>query len=446
MENIGELAHRINIVVPVDEVAQEMNKRLQKISNTTEMAGFRKGKVPISLLEKRFGPSIKAEVTDEFANRGLDDAMKKNDLQLTVQPELKSVKTDKGAPIEISLEVEVFPDLKLKELKEIEINTIHIDVTDKDTDDVLNNMAKLNPEFKKVDRVVKQDDQLDLKISSHIVSESTTTDQQKDLEENTQPYTYSHRFGQEHNIKEFDAALKDVKTGEIREFDMQYAKDHPNKKFAGQTIHHRIEVVEVKEPIYAKLDDEFAKKMGIQDGIAALKESVKKQLDDQSNDLQLQENNKRVFAKLLEINELTLPPKLLQHEIDIFKRMNYPDKSVEAIEKLPVTTEVEEKAKQNVQRALVSRALMKQLNIVLDQQRFQAKLMKIVQQYENPTEVLQQLVKDKHQLAQIQALIAEEQLVEELLKIVKTNLETVNYSDYINHEKQSMKANETISN
>ena len=158
VENTGPLERKLRVEVPEEKIASEVQNRLQSLSRTTRIQGFRPGKAPLKVVEKRFGSKVRKEVIGEVVQSSFYEALAKEKLRPASRPAIDPMDDDTGNGIVYTATFEIYPEVKLSSVEDLEIEKPVCVVTDKDIENMIDVIRKQQRTFKTVNRKSKKGD------------------------------------------------------------------------------------------------------------------------------------------------------------------------------------------------------------------------------------------------------------------------------------------------
>jgi trigger factor len=309
VEEVNALTRKVTITLPADEVKGKINKAYAKLQKEAKMKGFRRGKVPRSVIEKTYKPQVQAEVGEELVQETYFDIIEKQDFDPVVHPEIDEPAFNDDGSFTYVAKVDIRPDFELGEYKGIEVEEVDTEVEEGAIDFELSRIQREMAALKNVDdRAVAMDDVVVVDYQGyhkgnpmkHVKNEDFTVD-----------------VGKGQMDPEFEAKLIGMKKGEQASHEVEFPEKHPNPILAGKKVEFRIEVKDVKERVLAELDDEFAKDVNEKfETLDDLKEMIRERLEGDKKSAADGELNDRIMKKLLETHEFEVPERLVRFEVE----------------------------------------------------------------------------------------------------------------------------------
>ena len=257
----------IGVEIPKEEVEDKFKEVFTGISKVAEIPGFRKGKAPRDIIEKKYGAKAAEEVLKDLVASSYEEAVKQLKIIPVEYPKVSDVKLDRNKPLTYTAEVDVRPDIKLKKYKGLKVNKNETKVEDADVEKALSNLKELHAKFTAADERSVSD-------GDYIVCDLVCRSGEKEIFKKESMWLLVNKEG---TIKELHESLLGMKKDEEKEIRAELPQDYPGKELAGKEAVYKIKIKYVKEKKLPALDDEFAKDLG-KSSVQELKEAVKKDL------------------------------------------------------------------------------------------------------------------------------------------------------------------------
>lgn len=300
------LKREFQVVVEASEIDAKVDSRLAELAPTMNLPGFRPGKVPPSLLKKRYGRSMLGEVLESAVNEGTQSTLEERGLRAATQPQIEVTRFDEGQNLEYSIKLELMPDITPMDFSALELVRPKAEPSDKDIDDALERMAgeqkRSEPITKK--RKSKSGDVIVLDFTGYIDGEAfeggAAEGQQLELGSNT-------------FIPGFEEQLIGVNAGDEVKVEVTFPEDYPRADYAGKAATFETKVHEIREPVAVEVDDVFAKNFGLED-LAGLREAIGQQIGQEFSNASRLKVKRVLMDKLADGHEFELPEGMLEAE------------------------------------------------------------------------------------------------------------------------------------
>lgn len=432
VETLKGLERKVTISVPTEKVEEEVGLRLKKLAHRVKIDGYRPGKVPFNVVVKRFSDSVREEVARDLVQPSLYEALKSNDLIPAGSPMVEPQEIAKGKDFKFTAVFEIFPEIKVNELNQAEVEIINSSVQDADVNEMLEKLREQNKEWVIVDRAAKKGDKVMIDFKGYLGDEPFEGGSAED---------YELVLGGGTMIPGFEEGLIGAKTKEPFDIKVTFPKDYGHEELAGKEVRFNITVKEIKKGELPELNDAFAEKFNIKEGgIEALKNDIKQNMVRELERRVSAMNREKIFDKLLELNSFEAPMALINQEIEHLKHEMYhrvfghEHSDHEKIPDFPRSL-FEEQATRRVRLGLLFSEYVKKHLITSDEARVHAMIETMASAYEKPEELRAWYRADKERMAEIEALVMEEMVSDKILSDAKVKNKTLGYEEVMNPKK-----------
>ena len=270
VETTQGLERRLTISVPADAVDSAVKSRLQQLAKTQRINGFRPGKVPVSVIKKRFGQAVRQEVAGDVMQQNFYQAIVQEKIQPAGMPKFELTKDEDGQDLEFVASFEVYPEVEVKGVSDIEIEKPVVDITDEDLDNMMETLQKQHASWKEVKRKAKKDDKVIIDFVGTVDGEEFEGGKAED---------FALELGQGRMIPGFEKPLVGAKAGEEVTIEVTFPEDYHAENLKGKEAVFQATVKKVEGQSLPKVDEEFAKLFGVEEGgVDALKAEVRKNM------------------------------------------------------------------------------------------------------------------------------------------------------------------------
>ena len=398
----------IEVEIPAADVDAKYDEKLKKYKKEIKLPGFRPGKVPVKILNSRFGESIREESVDELMNSAYQDALKENKIVPVAEAKITDVKADdKEQPISFKLEVEVDPEIEIKDYKNLKIKLETKKVTDKDIDKAVEDIRERMAEFKAVERKSKKGDILTLEYSE------TSVDGEK--KENFSPAPQKIELGT-CVLKEFDKELVGLGVDDAKEVAVKFPKDYRDSEIAGKSGEVKIVVKAVEEKVIPEMNEEFFKKLGDFKDLDALKVRIREDME--AGNLQSAKTvaYEKAIDKIIEKNDFEVPPARLEYYLEKIaedESKYYPDgqkPDMEDVKKRHTETGIKALKQYRIIDYIAKAEKIKAKQSAVDE-----KIKAIAEQYHQPFEEIKKVFRQNGTVIKIREEVKEEMTLDALI-------------------------------
>jgi trigger factor len=423
VETTSNIERRMTIGVPAQEIDQAVQKRLQETARTVRLNGFRPGKVPVSVVKRRFGDSIRQEVVGEVMRDSYIKALQEQDINPAGWPKFEPKVMEEGKDLEFIATFEVLPEIELGDLSAISIEKPVSEVTDKDIDTMIDNLRRQQATMKEVKRKCKNKDVVTIDFKGFIDGEAF---------EGGSAEGHRLTLGSGQMIPGFEKGIVGAKAGEEIEIEVTFPEDYHNEELAGKPAKFQITVHKVEEPQLPELDADFFQRFGIDaEDEAAFREEVKKNMERELKQAVSNKVKNDVIDGLLDVTELEVPAALVDQEIDRL-RQDAAQRFGGQVDFQQLPKEIfEEQAKRRVKTGLLFQEVVKKNDLKADPAKVEEKIQEIASTYEQPEEVVAHFNNNPDQKSQIEAAVLEDAVVECVLAQAKVKEKKMKYEDAV---------------
>ena len=275
VETTQGLERRLTITVPADTVDSAVKSRLQQLAKTQRINGFRPGKVPVNVIKKRFGQAVRQEVAGDVMQQNFYQAVIQEKIQPAGMPKFELTKDEDGQDLEFTASFEVYPEVEVKGVSDIEIEKPVVEITDEDLDNMMETLQKQHATWKEVKRKAKKDDKVIIDFVGSIDGEEFEGGKAED---------FALELGKDRMIPGFEKPLVGAKAGEEVTIEVTFPEDYHAENLKGKDAVFQTTVKKVEGLNLPKVDEEFAKLFGVEEGgVDALKAEVRKNMQRELN-------------------------------------------------------------------------------------------------------------------------------------------------------------------
>lgn len=428
VESTSDLGRKLSIVVPAEKIEEQVSQKLQELSKQVKLDGFRPGKVPASVVKQRFGEGARSEVIGHVLQNSLYEAITEKELNPAGMPEIDSIKSEAGQPLEYTAIFEVYPEIALTDFSSITAEKITAEVTDADVTEMLDSIRKQRTEWEVVERASENDDKL--KIDFEGFKDDVAFEGGK--AENADLVLGSKSF-----IPGFEDGLIGKKAGDDVVLDLTFPEEYQAKDLAGQKVKFNVTVKEVNAPKLPELNEDFAKAMGVESGdIEAFKTQVREHMNRELEQTIKSKQKQHLFEQLLNEHKFEVPAALIQNEVTAIMKQYMPkhEPTKEQIDAAP--EELKTEAKRRVSIGLVVAEIIKKQDIKVDQDKVKDYVEDMAKSYEQPQQMVAWYYGDKQRMAGIEAVVLEEQVFDKICEAAKVEDKKLSYSEVMKADQE----------
>jgi trigger factor len=314
-EQSNPCQREVTVEIPADVVKTETDSIVNKYQKLARVPGFRKGKVPASMVRQRFADDIKSEIVDTLVPRYFREETKKQNLEPVSQPRVTDLHIHEGEPLKFKATFEILPEFKVAPYDDIRVTTIDTNVTDQDVETALNNLRDQQATYTAVE------EDRPLADGDFAVAGFKGTPKEAEQDADSKPVEVDEimvEIGGQNTIPEFSENLRGAKAGEQRTFDVKYADDFADKRLAGKSMTYEVNVKGIKTRSIPELNDDFAKELSpdfntLDELRNRLRENMKAERQHEAE----HQGKDKVVEELVKRNDFPVPEAMLNDQIDL---------------------------------------------------------------------------------------------------------------------------------
>ena len=408
------LERHMTVELPAEQVNTEVDKRLKSIAKSAKIDGFRPGKAPLSVIRKRYLEQVLMEVHGELIRSTYFEALGQEKLQPAGDPYIEPVQKEPGEGFGYTAIFEVMPEVELGDMSKIAVERPVSDVTDEDVESMIEKLRKQRVTWSDVERKSKLEDQITINFKGSIDGELFDGGSADDV-----PLV----LGSNSMIPGFEDGLVGIAAGESKTLNVTFPAEYQAENLAGKDAVFEVEVTKVSEPVMPEIDEEFIKGFGLENGtVETLQSEIRGNMERELEDKLGALVKEKALDALLEANgDLDVPKAMIQKEAQTLK-----DQTMQNMQQYGQQSDVdlpldlfEDQAKRRVSLGLLVAEVIKANEIKLDDERVKDKIEKFAQTYEKPQEVIDYYNSNAEQMALVQNIVLEEQVVDWVMEQAK---------------------------
>ena len=426
LETLSVLERRLSVTVPANEIENEVESRLKRLSRTVKMHGFRPGKVPLKVVAQHYGPQVRQEVLGDAMQKSFGEAVRSQNLRVAGYPRFEPRPAPEGsAEFQYSATFEVYPEIVVGDIGGAAIERPVLEVGEAEVDKTIEIMRKQRIHFHAAQRAAQPGDQVTIDFHGTIDGAEFQGSSAKD-----QPVV----LGEGRLLPEFESNVAGLKAGESKSFDLRFPDDYHGKEVAGKTARFEVTVKQVGEPHLPEVGAEFAKSLGVADGdIAKMRAEIRANLEREVKAKVKGRVKDQVMQSLLDATRLDAPRSLVEMEVQRMEagaRQELAARGLRVPEGAPLPADMfEQQAQRRVRLGLILGELVKAHQLFPKPEQVRALVEEQAQSYERPEEVVKWFYADPERLREIESVVMEENVVAWALGVAKVADKAVGFDD-----------------
>jgi len=427
VETLEKLERKITLTLPVDAIQNEVNTRLKRMARQVKMDGFRPGKVPFNVVAQRYGYSVHYEVMNDKVGEAFAVAANEAKLRVAGQPRISESEASPEGVVAFDAVFEVFPEVTIGDLASAEIEKVSTEVSQAAVDKTVDILRKQRRTFaqRAQDQAAQDGDRVTINFEGKIDGEPF---------EGGKAEGFQFIVGDGQMLKEFEDAVRGMKSGESKTFPLNFPADYHGKDVAGKTADFLVTVNKIEAANLPEVDEAFAKALGIADGtVEGLQADIRKNLEREVKFRVLARNKQAAMDALVAKSELDLPKASVQSELERLvegARADLKQRGVKDADQAPIPEELfRPQAERRVRLGLVVAELVKANKLQATPEQVMAHINELAASYEKPADVVRWYQGDRNRMAEVEAIVLENNVTDFVLSQAKVTEKQVAFDE-----------------
>ena len=427
VETLEKLERKMTLTLPVGIIQSEVDSRLKRLARTVKMDGFRPGKVPMTVVAQRYGYSVHYEVMNDKVGEAFSVAANEAKLRVAGQPRISEKEGAPDGEMQFDAIFEVYPEVKLGDLASAEIEKISADVSDAAIDKTIDILRKQRRTFaqRPADAPAQEGDRATIDFEGKIDGEPFAGGKADD---------YQFLIGDGQMLKEFEDAVRGMKSGDSKTFPLNFPHDYNGKDVAGKQADFLVTVKKIEAANLPEVNDALAKSLGIAEAtVEALRADIKKNLEREVKFRVLARNKNAVMDALIAHAELDLPNASVQSEVARMiesARADLKQRGIKDADKAPIPEEVfRPQAERRVRLGLVVAELVRSNELQAKPEQLKAHIEELAASYEKPQEVVRWYLNDNSRMAEVEGVVLENNVTDFVMSKAKVTDKSVSFDE-----------------
>ena len=417
VETLEKLERRITLTLAAGDVSREVDARLKKLSRTVKADGFRTGKVPMSVVAQRYGYSVHYEVMNDRIGQAFNDSANEAKLRVAGMPKITQKEAAPEGELQFDATFEVYPEVAIGDLSTVEVERASSEVTDAAIDRTVDILRKQRRSFaqRAATEGAAETDRVMIDFEGKIDGEPFSGGKAD---------AFQFIIGEGQMLAQFDQAVRGMKVGESKTFALAFPADYHGKDVAGKEADFMVTMKKIEAQHLPAVDEPFIKSLGIGDGSeVGLRADVKKNLEREVKARLLSRNKGAAMDALLKVATLDLPKALVDDETSRLvasAREDLKKRGVKDADKAEIPREIfTPQAERRVRLGLAVGELVRVHSLQAKPEQLQAHIEELSQSYERPTDVMRWYLGDRQRMAEVEAVVIENNVAQHILSQVK---------------------------
>ena len=426
------LQRTIELTISRKELDARVAKALREKAKKAKFHGFRPGHAPAAMVRAAYGQEVQFDAINALVSAAFVEKVQEGKFHVSGYPDIAPTE---GAPenedtMSFTATFEVFPDVEVPDMKDASVTEYECELTDADVEKTLDVMRKQRATFEKADKAAADGDRVVVDFKGTLDGVAFEGGTAKD---------YAFALGQGRMLPEFENAIRGMKAGETKTFNLTFPENYPAKDLAGKEVQFEVTLKEVDEEILPA-DDKFAKDLGVTDGIDKLKADVKENLQREVTARLEARTKQSAMNALLSVAKFPVPHAAVEEQREALvhdaienmkaQGINLPNDSIPANAML-------DQAEQRVRLGLQISAIVEKEKITSTDDQIKALADNIAKSYEDPKEVVDWYLNNPQHKAELAAVVVENNVVAWVLKNAQVKKEPISFENLMGRGQQA---------
>ena len=427
VETLDKLERKITLTLPVGAIQSEVDSRLRKLARTVKMDGFRPGKVPMNVVAQRYGYSVHYEVMNDKVGQAFASAANEAELRVAGQPRITESAVSPEGQMAFDAVFEVFPEVKIDDLATAEVEKISAEVTEAAIDKTVEILRKQRRTFalRAKDAAAQDTDRVVVDFEGKIDGEPFAGGKAED---------YQFIVGDGQMLKEFEEAVRGMKLGESKTFQLAFPADYHGQDVAGKTADFMVTLKQVEAANLPDVDGALAKSLGIADAtVEGLRSDIRKNLEREVKHRLLGRNKQGAMNALLSKAELDLPKSSVQAELERMiasARADLKQRGMKDADTAPIPDDMfRPQAERRVRLGLAVGELVRANALHAKPEQIKAHIDELAASYEKPADVVRWYYGDNRRMAEVEGVVIENNVTDFVLSKVKVVEKAISFDE-----------------
>ncbi|QIM64686.1 trigger factor [Frederiksenia canicola] len=421
IETTQGLERRVTITVAAEKVEAAYREQLKGYAKNARVDGFRKGKVPHSIIEQRYGLAARQDALSDEMQRAFFDMVISEKLNLAGRPTFTPNNYEAGKDFSFTATFEVFPEVDVKGLENIEVEKPVVEITEADLDKMVDVLRKQQATWAESQDAAKADDRVTIDFVGSVDGEEFEGGKATD---------FVLFMGQGRMIPGFEDGIVGHKAGEQFDINVTFPEEYHAENLKGKAAKFAITLKKVENMVLPELTEQFVKKFSAGKTVEELRAEIKKNMQRELKNAVTARVKNQVLNGLVAQNDIEVPAAAVAEEVDVLRQQavqrfgGKPDMAAQ----LPAEL-FEADAKRRVQVGLLLSSVIRSNELQVDEERVKATIAELASAYEQPQEVIDYYAKNRQLTDNIRNVVLEEQAVDAILTKAKVTEKATSFDE-----------------
>ncbi|MGL4185360.1 MAG: trigger factor [Thiotrichaceae bacterium] len=426
VETTGTIDRKMTVELPAAQIDETVEKRLKALAGRVKIDGFRPGKVPFSLVKKRYSDSVRYEVVESLLGSSFQEAARQQNLRVAGLPDIDLKTLEAGKNLEYVASFQVYPEFTIAGVDTLNITRPTSEVTDADLDKMIEVIRKQNQDWQTVERAAQNGDSVTIDFVGTLDGETFEGGSAND---------YAVELGAGRMLKDFEEGLIGMQSGEEKTVDVAFPDNYQAENLKGKTAQFKLSVKQVREPVLPEIDADFIKRFGVDAGdVETFRAEVKKNMLHELDKALKSQVKQQVMDGLADLHAIEVPKALVADEVN-YIREEFQQNTGSSAQNLPDALFAPQ-AERRVKLGLIVGEVIRQHNLQRDPARVDAMLESLASTYEDPQALISYYRQDRKAMQTIEAAVMEEMIVDWVLEKATVTDEARDFDAVMNPKRQ----------